>query len=134
MEENKSKRGRKPIVPATPEELWEAFIRYRSKCEATVTVNERTGVVFHTPLTWVGFMDDMGSQYRPRRFKEYYSAKGENWAVTIARIENAIERDQLEGALMGSYSPNLVARINGYTEKTENKHEVKGGFIWKEIE
>lgn len=129
-----AKRGRKPIAPDTPEELMEMFDIYRDECRDDVIVDPRTGVAVSKPLTTVGFMDSLGLGYRWRRFKEYYSAKGELWAVSIARIENAIERNQLEGGLLGLYNPNLTARLNGYTEKTENKHEVKGGFVWKEIE
>lgn len=134
MEDTTSKRGRKPIAPDTPEGLMDMFDGYKRECKDDVIIDPRTGAAVSKPLTTVGFMDYLGLGYRWRRFKEYYSAKGELWAVTIARIENSIERNQLEGGLLGLYNPNLTARLNGYSEKTENKHDVSGGFLWKEIE
>lgn len=124
MEENSmNKRGRKPIAPATPDELLEFFDLYRNECREDGIIDPKTGAIIPLPLTRVGFMDFLDLGYRWRRFKEYYASKDDFWAVTIARIENAIERNQLEGALVGSYNSNLVARLNGYTEKTENTNQ-----------
>lgn len=129
-----AKRGRKPIAPSTPDDLMEAFFDYMDELQKKTRIDKNTGAVIHTPPSWPGFMDHLGLGYKAERFKEYYRAKGEFWGVTITRIENAIERDQLEGAMLGDYHQNIVSRINGYTEKTENKHDVHGGFLWKEIE
>lgn len=128
-----AKRGRKPIAPATPEELDNMFEAYKKKCLDDTRVDIRTGAVVHKPFTWVGFMAFLGVGYKPADFISYYKAKKE-FCDLITRIGNEIEADQLNGAMMGDYNANLVARLNGYTEKTENKHEVKGGFVWKEIE
>lgn len=128
-----AKRGRKPIAPATPEELDNMFEAYKKKCLDYIRVDIRTGAVAHKPFTWVGFMAFLGVGYKPADFISYYKAKKE-FCDLITRIGNEIEADQLNGAMMGDYNANLVARLNGYTEKTENKHEVKGGFVWKEIE
>lgn len=129
--EGKSKYNTNQIVPATPEKLWETFLAFRDSMLEDTRTDEKTGTVTHTPLTWVRFMDYMGSSYRPRRFKEYYSAKGKAWAVVIARVENAIEADQLEGAMMGDYNSSIVARINGYTDKTESENTYKGDIVIK---
>lgn len=123
-----TKRGRKAIAPTTPDALWDAFERYRNECIEDAQIDTRTGAVIPMPLTWVGFMDSLGLGYRPARFKEYYRAKGEFWEVIIARIENAIERNQLQGALLGNYNANLVARLNGYTDKTETETKHKGSI------
>ena len=133
MEDDKKRGGRPPIAPATPDELWEKFEAYKHECLNGVRIDQKTGSVIHRPLTWVGFMAFLGVGYRPAEFKDYYGKK-EEFSHLITRIGNIIEGDQVEGAMMGDYNANLVARLNGYSEKTDNKHDVKGGFIWKEIE
>jgi len=37
----------------------------------------------------------------------------------VTRIKEEIRNDQIEGALVGQYQQNIVARLNGLTEKTD---------------
>ena len=113
--------GRPPKAPATPEELWEKFEAFKAECLEAVRIDQRTGQVTHRPLTWVGFMAFLGVGYKAADFIAYYGQK-DNFSDLITRIGNIIEGDQVEGAMLGDYNSNLVARLNGYTEKTENKH------------
>jgi hypothetical protein len=117
-----AKRGRKPIAPATPEELDEKFEAYKRECRKDARVDLRTGAIVHKPFTWVGFMAFLGVGYKPADFISYYKAKKE-FCDLLTRIGNEIEADQLNGAMMGDYNASLVARLNGYTEKTETKHQ-----------
>ena len=122
--ENETKKnvgGRPRIAPGSPDELWEAFEEYKKKCHDDVRIDPRTGAVTHRPLTWVGFMAHLGVGYRPAEFKDYYGKKPE-FSNLITRISNIIECDQVEGAMIGDYNASLVARLNGYTDKTETKH------------
>lgn len=128
MGQEKNKRGRKPIAPDTPEVLESCFEAYREQQRERSRTDLRTGDIIHMPLTWVGFMAFLGVGYKPADFKSYYGAK-EEFCDLITRIDNIIEENQLEGAMLGDYSSNLVARLNGYTEKTETKHN--GGLTIK---
>ena len=132
---NLDKGGRPPIAPATPDVLWEKFVEYVQWCIDNPILDPRTGARMPQALSWQNFMAFLGVGYRPRQYKDYYGKK-EGFSAVITRIENIIEGNQLNGALAGVYTPNIVARLNGYTDKTEteNKHEVSGAFLWKEIE
>jgi hypothetical protein len=53
----------------------------------------------------------------------------------VTRIKEEIRNDQVEGALVGQYQQNIVARLNALTEKTdvtsngENINEIKISII-----
>jgi hypothetical protein len=129
--ENETKKnvgGRPPIAPATPDELWEAFEVYKNECHNDVRVDLRTSAAAHKPLTWVGFMAHLGVGYKAKDFIAYYKQK-EGFSALLTRIGNIIECDQVEGAMIGDYNASIVARLNGYTDKTETKHQ--GDFTIK---
>ena len=115
------KGGRPRIAPATPEELWERFVAYIQWCIEHPAPSRKQGEWMPRPLTWRGFMAFLGLGYKPDQYKDYYGKK-EGFSGVITRIDNVIESNQLDGALVGTFDSNLVARLNGYTEKTETKH------------
>jgi len=116
----------------TPEKLWELFVEYAKE----VKDNPRTREVFggkdfysrtehlERPLTMAGFevycFDKIGcvNQYfdnADNRYNEY---------ITIcSRIKKSIRQDQVEGGMVGQYNPSITQRLNGLTDKTENKNE-----------
>jgi len=49
----------------------------------------------------------------------------EDYRPIIKQIKAAIQSQQIGGAMVGVYNSNLTARLNGLTEKTENKNETK---------
>jgi hypothetical protein len=57
-------------------------------------------------------------------FSRYEKEKGyeEFWAITT-RIKSIIESNQFEGATVGAYNPNIIARKLGLIDKTE--HNIK---------
>jgi hypothetical protein len=55
---------------------------------------------------------------------DYLSGKYEDFSQVVSCIRKEWEEDQISGTITGKYkAPNLVARLNGLTEKTENKNE-----------
>lgn len=42
-----------------------------------------------------------------------------DYVTIVTRIKEEIRNDQIEGALIGQYNNNIVARLNGLTEKTD---------------
>jgi len=56
--------------------------------------------------------------------KDYLDNKYDEFSGVVTHIRSEWEEDQLSGTITGKYkAPNLVARLNGLTEKTENKNE-----------
>jgi hypothetical protein len=51
----------------------------------------------------------------------WYNVGGEcvEYVSIVTRIKEEIRNDQIEGALVGQYQQNIVARLNGLTEKTD---------------
>lgn len=74
------------------------------------------------PLTWVGFevylmermvINDLGD------YEKNKDGRYEEFAPIIRAIKNIIEADQFEGACVGIYQHNIIARKQGLTEKAE---------------
>lgn len=53
------------------------------------------------------------------RFKQYDYTQTEDFVRVIRACEETIKRQQIEGAMSGAYNSNLVARLNGISEKQE---------------
>jgi len=109
-----------------PEDLYELFNAYIEATKGRVRrIPKATnkGVVYeeHTPpLTIDGFKtfcNRAGSDIN----RYFYNVGGEYSAYvsTVTRIKEEIRQDQIEGALIGQYNNNIVARLNGLTEKTD---------------
>lgn len=67
--------------------------------------------------------------YRKYKFsvKDYLSNKYEEFSDVATCIRNEWEEDQVSGTITGKYkAPNLVARLSGLVEKSENKTEHSG--------
>lgn len=110
----------------TPEALYELFEGYvKETKERTRNVPKATnkGVLYepHTPpLTIDGFKtycNKKGSDVN----RYWYNVGGEcdAYVSIVTRIKEEIRNDQIEGALVGQYQQNIVARLNGLTEKTD---------------
>lgn len=126
----------------TPEKMWELFEQYRDATKARVRrIPKATvkGVLYeeHTPpLTIEGFKNYCADnecdvqRYFNNRDNEYTE-----YAPIISRIKEVIREDQIEGAMVGQYNSNIVARYQGLTEKqdvTTNGNDI-GGKIEVEI-
>lgn len=56
--------------------------------------------------------------------KDYLDNQYVEYSEVVTHIRSEWEEDQISGTITGKYkAPNLVARLNGLTEKTENKNE-----------
>lgn len=52
-------------------------------------------------------------------FKTHKRNRTKYFAIVIARIEAYLRNQQVNGAMAGLYNANIVARLNGITERTE---------------
>lgn len=53
-------------------------------------------------------------------------AKRPEFSVIYSRIKDEMSAQRISGGLAGAYNANLVARIDGITEKQEIEHSVSG--------
>lgn len=132
----RSKHGRDKLF-ATSELLWEAACEYFEWCDSKpwkVTKTKSKGKNKETeetptqcPYSLSGLMIylNVGEAYW-RQFKD--SNLDEDFSTVITRIENIIKTQQLEGAMVGAFNANIVARINGLADKQELSGEVKSGL------
>lgn len=114
----------------TPEELLEAAYGYFDWCKATPMYKRETlrggaaaGTVIKVeidrPHTIVGLCNHIGISEKTFR---NYDDKQDYLPITT-HIREVIVQNQLEGALVEAYSPNIVARVLSLADKQE--HNVK---------
>ena len=61
--------------------------------------------------------------------KDYLDNKYEEFSGVVTHIRSEWEEDQISGTITGKYkAPNLVARLNGLTEKTDNTTNLTGSI------
>lgn len=131
--------GRPPKY--TAESLWQKFLEYvqwadqnpiesfnRVTGKGDTQAQKSKGVVqdkVHRPYTLIAFMTFAGIT-NWTEFKASQNAQKPVFLRVIRAIENAIKSQQIDGALVGVYNPNLTARINGIADsvKTDNTHHV----------
>ena len=125
----RTKHGRDKLFE-TPEILMEACIEYleatdkrkwnqidfRGKDAKEVTVP------IDTPYTLTGLFVYLNIDEKTwRNYKER-----EDFIRVITHVEQIITTQKVEGALVGVYSNNLVARLEGLKEQSESKHTIEG--------
>lgn len=118
-----------PPFAYTPEGLYAKFEEYkewvkenpRSLYKASQDGKSDTKV--YRPLTLIGFCQYAGIVTNTFRG---YERKDELFRLQCARVREAIETDQLEGAMVGQYAQSIVARVLKLADRTEvvNKSEV----------
>lgn len=119
----------------TPEMMWELFEAYCEEVRSNPLIKveyvgkdgERVETPLPRPLTIEGFKNYLWEHAgdAQRYFNNRDGAFGD-YAPIIQRAREVIRQQQIEGGMVGMYNANLTARLNGLTEKTENKHEVQG--------
>jgi hypothetical protein len=72
------------------------------------------------PLTIDGFKTYANKQGSDIN-RYWYNVDGtlNDYVSIVTRIKEEIRNDQVEGALVGQYQQNIVARLNNLTEKTD---------------
>lgn len=78
------------------------------------------------PLSWVGFESYLFNMEIIGDLGDYESNKDgryEEYATIISRIKRFIQTDQFEGATVGIYKENIISRMLGLVDKSENKND-----------
>lgn len=133
----RSKHGKDKLF-ASPELLWDAACEYFEWCRENPWVkNEavKSGdlagsimkVPTERPFTLQGLCLYLGcdSSYF-RRFKADIKEKDKDYLTVITRIEETIYTQKYEGAAVGAFNANIIARDLGLTDKTEHSTPVNG--------
>ena len=122
--------GRPPIWK-TPEELWEAFEKYRAENKANpYRVQDyvgKDGVMVYRdkerPITFRGFegwLAENGYCFDLSRYRKEEGEHHKQFVPMLTRIRAICDRDMLEGASSGVYTANIASRILGLVDKQEN--------------
>lgn len=132
------KHGRDRVIQS-PDELWENFIQYAEWVESNPLEEQH----------WVGKDGDEVKRYKMRpmlkpefavvcglsEFAEIASLKkvSDDFSQIVRRIESAIASWNITGSAAGFLNPNIIARVEGLSEKTENTHEVKNAPSYEQF-
>lgn len=114
----------------TPESFWKEAVNYFeyisksvwNKKEA-IKSGDKAGTTMdiptQTPMSIQSFC--LFADIDENTFARYEKENGyeDFWAITT-RIKRIIESNQFEGATVGVYNPNIIARKLGLSEKVEN--------------
>lgn len=121
-----------------PESFWEEAVKYfewikdktwvrNEAIKSGDMVGNIVSVPTSTPMSIASFC--LFADIDENTFQRYEKGEGyeDFWAVT-KRVKSIIESQQFEGATVGAFNANIIARKLGLAEKTENKHEIKKVF------
>ena len=131
----KRKVGR-PKGIETPEKMLEYFERYCvdtkndpiRKMDFKGKDAEKVFYDLEKPLTWIGFdvwlFKNLGLLAGIEHYRTNPDNRYDEFIGVIRTIGQIILDDQVNGAMTGTLKENLVARLNGFADKTETKSEV----------
>lgn len=119
----------RPRTFSSPEELWDAFLKYKEFTKANpILVHDFVGKdgteIYRkkeVPLTIEGFKSWLydESDWKVYDIDNYLDGTHKEFIGISTRIKQAIRRDQIQGGMAGIYNPSLTARINGLVDKVE---------------
>lgn len=124
----RSKHGRDKLF-STPELLWNIACEYFQWCEDNpITAQDNKGtknvneVNFKRPFTIKGFcIYCNASEHWFRSYKRALEEeKNQDFLYIIHKIEDIIYNQKLEGAIIGIYNANIVARELNLAENVNN--------------
>ena len=118
----------------TPKDLWNAFIEYVEwskenpwKKYEVVKAGKEAGTLLpipiEKPLSLLAFANYCGITRQGLENYENKETHKEYFAI-YSRIKSICENQKIEGAEIGCYNANIVARVLGLADKTENKTEL----------
>lgn len=134
---NRSKHGRDKLF-TTPDLLWTAATEYFEWCDKNpwikneaIKSGDYAGQIVKVPtsrpytLTGLCLYLDVNADYF-RQFKENLKENEQDFSWVITRIEEIIYTQKFEGAAIGAFNANIIARDLGLTDKKELDHTTKG--------
>lgn len=125
--------GKKKYIE-TPEKMWEHFTNYKKWVEDNpILVEDYVGKDANRVLrqknramTMEGFENWCADNGIIENLDNYFANSNDaysDYSSICLRIRKVIRQDQIEGGMAGIYNPSITQRLNGLTEKVENKLE-----------
>lgn len=133
----RNKHGRDKLFKS-PSLLWDAAIEYFDWCDknpwiTTKTKSRSTNIEKETtptarPYTLSGLCLYLGCNQG--YFFDFKKGCNKDFSDIITRIEDVIETQQFEGAVVGAFNANIISRKLGLSDKTEteNMTTIKASF------
>lgn len=123
----RSKHGRN-LLFATPGLLWEAACEYFQWCDKhpwqkkeAIKSGKSTGEIIDVPTsrpyTLSGLCYYLGCT--ETYFRQFNTEDHKDFSSVISSIEQVIETQQLEGAIVGAFNANIISRKLGLADKQE---------------
>jgi hypothetical protein len=133
---DKKGKGRPKNIP-TPEYMWELFVEYKKSIKETpIKVHDFVGKDAdeverkkERPLTLEGFSNWCFEKDITTNIDQYFANTDglyKDFLSICSRIRLIIKQDQIEGGMVGIYNPSITQRLNGLTEKIEQKNTIEG--------
>lgn len=121
----------------TPEKMWEYFQSYvkdvksrpRKKNDFAGKDANEVIKLLEVPLTMEGFLNYLDDNDIITDATDYFENKDNRYSEYVricSRIKRVIRQDQIEGGMVGIYTPSITQRLNGLVEKQETKNEHTG--------
>lgn len=128
----------------SPDQLWLFFRRYakwakdnpRARQDFVGKDGDEITRKLERPLTFVGFEVWLNERMIISDLGDYEKNKDDRYAEfapIIRAIKNVIEADQFEGASVGIYQHNIIARKLGLVEKAELSGKNGGPIQYEQI-
>lgn len=128
---NRSKHGRDKLF-TTPDLLWTAATEYFEWCDKNpwikneaIKSGDYAGQIVKVPtsrpytLTGLSLYLDVNADYF-RQFKENLKENEQDFSWVITRIEETIYTQKFEGAAIGAFNANIIARDLGLADNQNN--------------
>lgn len=136
----RTKHGRDKLF-STPDLLWDAACEYFEWCDENpwksvkIKTRDNGGETEESPtqrpytLSGLTLYLNCNQGY----FSEFKKTCDKDFSDIITRIEEIIETQQFEGAIVGAFNANIVSRKLGLVDKQETKTELEIKPMTKEL-
>lgn len=116
----------------TPEYMWDLFVKYKDYVSTNpIKKHVFTGKEGNSdfelrdrPLTYEGFcnyLESVGVIKDPCHYFINYEERYNDFVGVCSRVRREIRAEQIEKGLAGIYNASITQRLNGLSEKTEQK-------------
>lgn len=120
----RSKHGRDKLF-SSHDLLWKAACEYFAWCSVNPWIKidykgkdaEKVEIPTARPFTLYGLCLYLG--VNTKYFNDFKKAADQDFSEVITRIEEVIKMQKFEGAMVGAFNANIVARDLGLTDKQE---------------
>jgi len=124
-------RGKKKYIE-TPEKMWELFLAYKEHIKSNpikkmVFVGKDGHIEYEErekPLTMEGFELHCFEAGIITEMNDYFSNKDgrySEYASICQRVRRSIRDEQITGGMAGIYNPSITQRLNGLSDKVDNR-------------